>query len=140
MYRAIREITDRDHWEAFIFAHQSMSLFQSWDWGQLQKHLGNQVNRWGLYTDKELIGIAQLVVVKAKRGIFVHVRHGPIFRVSSKNLKVEWRYFSDEIVNYGKSVGAWFVRVSPLIENTSANETLLQELGYRTAPIPRLDG
>ena len=33
------------------------------------------------YTEKEvLIGIAQIFVVKARRGTFLHIRHGPVWK------------------------------------------------------------
>src|SRR3989344_5682679 len=93
----IKEVTDKKIWEKFISDYSPVSLFQSWNWGEairklqiipLQRDPANGGTnyklqilwRLGVYDDNNLVGIAQVVKVIAKRGTFLHIRHGPILR------------------------------------------------------------
>jgi peptidoglycan pentaglycine glycine transferase (the first glycine) len=131
-----RPITERNTWEAFQEKQKPEALFQQWVWGDIQKKMGTTVTRIGMYNDTVLIGIFQYVVVRARRGSFLHVRHGPIF---IEQRETYWEAFTDWITKEAKRCGVWFVRVSPL-ENVSEDMyTLFARNGYRSAPIHAMD-
>lgn len=104
-------------WNNYIAAHAPYALFQSWEWGEVEKKLGHKV--WRLsWVD----GIAQVVKVEARRGTFLHIRHGPIGKIHV-----------DDLVALAKREKAWFNRISPQV-------TQLDIKGFVPAPIHAMDG
>lgn len=131
----IKEITNKDLWEKFIADHSPQSLFQSWNWGETVKV--QSLQRLGVYENDKLIGIAQIIMVEAKRGKFFHVRHGPIF---SSWKKEYFSFFLNQLRILGKCEKIYFIRISPLIENSSENRQLLKSFSFIDAPIHAMDG
>ncbi len=131
----IKPISNKHLWEKYNLSSPFPSLFQSWNMGEALKKQGCQVVRLGLYQEKQLRGIAQVVKVEARRGNFLHIRGGPILN-NIENLT----YFLPLIRNYFKKENVWFLRISPLIlkSDNKANH-FLQKLGFQDAPIPFLD-
>ena len=132
----LAEVQSQTDWDSFILSHSPYALFQSWLWGDVQKRAGQSVYRFRLMDGETLVGTAQIFVVKAKRGTFLHVRHGPVFRQQRKQL---WQDFFTALKPIVHSERAWFVRVSPMIESTAENKELVNELGLAPAPIHEVD-
>lgn len=130
-------IDDVSTWEWFVLRHSSQALFQSWTWGEIQKKTGASVARYGLYDGEILKGVAQVVLVKAKRGSFLHVRHGPIIEGYSPKL---WTYMIDSLKAEAKKQRCLFLRISPLIPDDADSQKLFHELHTVPAAIHRMDG
>lgn len=129
------EVTqNKDVWEEFLQRYAPQSLFQSWLWGEVQKKSGETVHRFGLFDQKELVGIAQITVVRAKRGTFLHIRHGPVWKSQTY-----WGEFVKLIVPMAKKERAWFVRVSPQIDNSQSHRDLFSSVGFTPAAIHEVD-
>jgi len=129
-------IEDKKTWEKFLLENSPSALFQSWLWGEVQKKSGQTVLRYGIFDGSSLVGIAQIFVVRAKRGTYLHVRHGPIWKQSSKT---NWQQLLILLRPIAKKQKAWFIRVSPLIENSQDNRDLFVSLGMVRAPIHEVD-
>lgn len=132
----IAEIKDKKTWENFVLSRPNNSFFQSWAWGEVQKALGNKVWRLGVFDSNNLMGVCQVVKVTARRGIFLHLRHGPIF--------TKWQagYFNPlltHIKKIAKSEKVWFLRVSSQIERNIRNQEFFKTRGFQPAPIPGQD-
>lgn len=132
-----QEITDKQVWESFNQKHSPQALFQSWLWGEVQKAIGQSVERIGFYHNQSLVATAQIVRINARRGRFLHVRHGPI--VSQGN-EIIWQEIIDYLKEKAKKESAWFVRLSPLIPDTREHLALCASLGGNPAPIHAMDG
>lgn len=132
----LKEINLREDWEKFLSSHGTNAFFQSWLWSNVQEKLGVPIWRFGIYEGKILRGIALVIKVEAKRGTFLQVRHGPIFDRPDPELL---RWFLDEMKRMAKQEGAWFVRINPLIENSSDNQRLFRSLGLVPAAIHAMD-
>jgi lipid II:glycine glycyltransferase (peptidoglycan interpeptide bridge formation enzyme) len=113
-----------------------MALFQGWAWGEVGKTSGQTVWRYGWFEGSELVAIAQVQRVTARRGKFLHVRHGPILREQKKSL---WKTVLHDLEILAKHEHAWFIRVSPLLEVTAKNKELYTLLGLKNAPIHAMD-
>lgn len=134
----VRPIDSKSEWEEFLNTHaQSFyPLFQSWNWGEVQIQLGTELLRFGLFNEGKLLGIFQVTVIKARRGPYLHVRHGPVlFEFTSD-------YF-DKILNFLKSLASAkkvsFIRFSPLIPKDSNSETIFAKLPFISSPIHNMD-
>lgn len=132
----IEAITSSRIWEEFILKTSESALFQSWLWSDVQEKLHHQIWRFGVYDKKKLVGIFSIVKVPARRGTFLHVRHGPIFITQEKKYWEEFLKFVKELAQKEK---AWFVRISPLIEDSMENRTLLNNFGMIPSAIHAMD-
>ena len=79
----IRLIDDKGTWEMFVLTHGPNALFQSWSWYKTLRALNAHVEPYGVYLGQELVAVFLSHIVHARRGSFVHVRHGPIVSPSS---------------------------------------------------------
>ncbi|MBI5619932.1 peptidoglycan bridge formation glycyltransferase FemA/FemB family protein [Candidatus Gottesmanbacteria bacterium] len=132
----VTSIENKTVWEKFLLTHAGHALFQSWLWGEVQIKLGTKIWRLGFYDGDTLIGIAQVMKVGARRGTFLHVRHGPILIEQKKEY---WKQILSYMVDLAHRAGAWFIRVGPLIENTQNNNVLFSTLGLRPSAIHAMD-
>lgn len=128
-------INDKSLWEKFILAQPWQPFFQSWNWGQVQERVGNSVFRFGMYDKNKLTGICLAVLVNAKRGRYLHLRHGPLLSGFQK----QFTPFLAEIKAQAKDLNADFIRMSPLVEQTNFDINFLKQQGFRNAPIHNMD-
>lgn len=126
-----REITSSTQWNTFWESHGKNALFQSWLWSEVLVKRGEKIWRLGFYTGSTLVGIALVTLVAAKRGRFLHVRHGPIL-ADGKG----WRKVTMQLRILAIGERAWFVRISPLLFETTG----FSDLGFREAPVHEVDG
>lgn len=139
----IKEITDKNIWEKFLSDTSPQSFFQSWNWGEVigkkqKAKIKNQILwRLGLIDGNNIVGIAQVHKSLAKKGNFLHVRHGPIF--SSLNRQYI-SFFNSFLKELSKKEKAGFLRISPLLENSVENKSLFESFNFHNAPIHAMDG
>ncbi|MBI4136548.1 peptidoglycan bridge formation glycyltransferase FemA/FemB family protein [Candidatus Roizmanbacteria bacterium] len=144
MKYSIKEITDKKTWNTFIETVLPESYFQSWEWGEVEKASGKTVWRLGIYeqlrvknndqTTNKLIGISQIIKIQAKRGTFLHVRHGPILKDWNETV---FRFWLAYLKQLAEKEHASFIRVSPLI-NLSYT-VFLSAFSFQPAPIHNMD-
>jgi len=126
----ITEITQKTEWQKFVQSFDFYTFLQSWEWSELQKQEGVEIFRLGGYVNSELIFTALVLKIKAKRGTFLLIPHGPMIK-DLKHLKVLTNYLND----LGKKEKADFIRLSPILLNTKDNSDFLKSLGYKFAPM-----
>jgi peptidoglycan pentaglycine glycine transferase (the first glycine) len=136
MTLSLKTIESKHIWETFLLEHAPHALFQSWDWGEVQKQTGLTVYRFGIYRKDLLTGIAQITVVKARRGTFLHIRHGPIWKECHASF---WKELLSLLTPLARTEKAWFVRISPLIDNSEMNNKQFHLAGFQPAPIHAMD-
>ncbi len=88
----IREIKEKDLWENFLIQTKEKTFLHSWNWGEFQKKQGNKIWRIGFY-NPGLIGVALIIKIKAKRGTFFFVPHGPIVLGQKKVIFKEFQNY-----------------------------------------------
>lgn len=132
----ILEIIEKDKWENFLLETHFYPFFQSWNFGEVQKKLGRKIERFGLFDNEKLVGVFSIAEVKAKRGHYLHLRHGPV--VLEENKK-----YLKEIINFLKKIAknknAAFIRISPLIKKDQADYAFFKSIGFVNAPIHNMD-
>lgn len=127
----IKKIDSKNIWESFLLGVENKTFLQSWNWGEFQKAMGEKVWRLGLYEDLRLIGIAQVIKVKARRGTFLLIPHGPLANVKCQILTA----LITKLKRIAKEEGCIFIRIAPVWKRDEENKKLFKELGFKPAPI-----
>lgn len=131
----VQEITDKKTWGEFLVLAKTefTPFFQSWNWGRVMEAVGNSVYRLGVYKNKKLVGICQIVLVRARRGNYLHLRHGPVLT----NFKQDFDTFFRNVQSLAEELRVDFIRTSPLLGQS--DHTFFQKRGFRNAPIHNMD-
>lgn len=115
------------------------TFLHSWDWGQFQQMTGETIWRLGIYEGDELFGVALVIKVKARRGDFLFIPHGPIIINAPDHAGDEryevWQELLGELKELAKKERCNFIRVSPVDEDTEESRTLFGRLGFNAAPM-----
>ncbi|MDP2664829.1 MAG: peptidoglycan bridge formation glycyltransferase FemA/FemB family protein [bacterium] len=128
----VREILQKDAWEKFLSQQTRKTFLHSWSWGEFQEALGNKVWRFGIFAGTELLSVALVVKVHAKRGSFLLVPHGPVGTVTRV---VVLQTLLEELKTLAAKEEVFFIRMNPIWERTEENTKMFQALGFRPAPI-----
>ena len=142
----VREINNKKIWEDFLFGCEKKSFLQSWNWGEFQKMLGNKIWRLGIYNNEQLIGVALIVKVEARRGKFLFVPHGPVIKsqcLEVRPLNIGYQISKQKVLKnllkklkeIAKKEKASFIRIAPIWEKTKENKEIFKALGFKTAPL-----
>jgi len=129
----IKEITQKEIWEDFLLKCKEKTFLQSWSWGEFQIKMGNKIWRLGIFEKDNLVGTALVSKIKAKRGTFLLVQHGPIF-IFDNNIEF-FKFFINELKKIGKTEKAIFIRVSSLRERNEENKNIFKDLGFIESPM-----
>lgn len=125
----IREIKSKNVWESFLLNQKEKSFLNSWNWGEFQKKLEDKIWRFGIYEKDNLISIALVIKVKARRGTFLFLPHFP---VGDSNIS---KHLLDKLKEVGRQEKASFVRIAPIWERNQKNIKIFKDLSFQKAPI-----
>lgn len=140
-YKFLFDVGDAHAWDSFIATNNPWSFFQSYTWGEQQKRVGVEVARFQLSQNSTVLIQAQAMVVRAKRGAYLHLRQGPVFNktVVGEERNKAFAFFTQQLKVWARKKQLWFIRISPMIENSHENEKLLSYLQFNPSPITALD-
>lgn len=147
----IREITNKQQWEDFLFQCKEKTFLQSWNWGEFQKSLGNKIWRFGVIAsqsqtnadltqtyadDKKLIAVALTIKHTAKRASFLLIPHGPVTLPQGLSLrKSVLSVLLNKLKELAVAQKADFIRISPIWERLPENEKVFKDLNFRLRPL-----
>ncbi len=156
----LREITEKKVWEDFLAQCERKTFLQSWSWGNFHESLGNKVWRFGVIASqsrinadstqinadsKELVAVALVVKVSAKRGSFLLIPHGPVIAMSDIAISIAMsdiammrgvmKVLLDTLKQLAKQEKVDFIRVSPIAKRTPENTEVFKNLGFRQGPL-----
>ena len=134
----VNEVKNKEAWEQFLLECEEKTFLQSWNWGEFNKMMGNKIWRLGLFENREgLSSIALVVKVRAKRGTFLFLPHGPSVTTGS-NIAVKFKVlkiFLDKLKEISKDEKVSFIRIAPIWEGNKENIDIFKRLGFKEAPI-----
>jgi len=131
----IKEITNKEIWESFLLKYTEKTFLDSWNWGEFQKKQGEKIWRLGIY-DKELVGVALVIKVKARRGTFLFVPHGPnISEQRTINNEHALKSLLVKLKEIARQEKAKFIRIAPIWERNEKNIKTFKDSGFKDAPI-----
>jgi lipid II:glycine glycyltransferase (peptidoglycan interpeptide bridge formation enzyme) len=132
----IKEIKNKNEWESFLINCKDKTFLQSWNWGKFNEELGKKIWRLGIYENDELLAICLVVKIKARRGIYLLIEHGPVLRYKEQDKNYE---IMKDLLEYlkilAKKETANFIRICAILESNKENIQLFKDLGFRQAPI-----
>ncbi|MBI4038173.1 peptidoglycan bridge formation glycyltransferase FemA/FemB family protein [Candidatus Daviesbacteria bacterium] len=128
----ITEVKNQQIWDSFIARSPLYTFFQSWNWGEFNKNMGDEIFRLGIFDGEKLAGVALVVKVFAKRGTFLFCPHGPIFQ---KDEASYWQFFLKFLKKMGQDLGVDFVRISPVLPNSPKYLLMFKKQMFINAPI-----
>jgi len=132
----IKELKDKNIWEGFLLGCEEKTFLQSWNWGEFQEKMKNRIWRLGVYEGEQLICVALVVKIVARRGTFLLIQHGPNIKSKIKNQKSKiLNTFLEELKIIAKNEKASFIRVAPILERNKENKKIFQDLGFRKSPM-----
>lgn len=127
----LQEITNKEDWNSFLDTVQPNTFLHSWEWRQVQEADGEQVETLGFYNEHEIVGIALVIKVNAKRGVHYLIPHGPVLKDET--------YLNDVIRElasyYIEKKNGVALRIAPLVENTQEYRTIFSDLDFRSSPM-----
>ena len=131
----IKEINNKEIWENFLLKCKEKTFLDSWNWGEFQKKEGEKIWRLGIYESEELVALALVIKIKAKRGTFLFVPHGPNINNQPRNNNQVLETLLDELKVIAKKEKANFIRIAPIWERNEENIKIFKDLKFRKAPI-----
>ena len=134
----VREIKDKNLWENILLECTDKTFLDSWNWGEFNKAMGEKIWRLGVYENSRPISVAQVIKIKARRGTFLFIPHGPSLVNSKEVFNLKYKILETLLKTLRElalSEGCSFIRISPIWEDSPKNESIFEELGFRNAPI-----
>lgn len=134
----IHSIEKKKIWDDFLLQKEVSfyPFFQGWEWGEVQEQMKHGVWRVGVYKGEKLVALCQIVKVAAKRGTYLHLRHGPVL------LPFNWDVF-DAIIDYCKKLAviqkASFIRISPVVPKEYVDFVNVQKRDFRDSAMHNMD-
>lgn len=127
---------DKKTWDQALELSENSPFFQTLEWGEIEKNHHTKVEQYDIFDGKSRIGVMQIFEKKAKRGHFLHVRHGPVLKKWTKTYARELAFFLKKLA---EEKNASFVRISPLIREGTHSEKFLKSAGFRFSPVYNID-
>ena len=128
---SVKRIVSKQIWENYLKNCRQVSFLQSWNWGEFNQSLGNEIFRLGFYQKKILKGVALVIKKKAKRGIYLECPAGPLIDWQDEYFRI----FINEIKSIAEKEKAVFIRVRPNILDSQANRQLFKNQQFIKAPM-----
>ena len=128
----IKEIKNKQEWEDFLLLCKEKTFCHSWSWGEFNKAMGDSVWRFGIY-DNNLITVFQVIKIKARRGNFIFIPHGPIFLNEANKEILEM--VLNCLKELGKKEKVAFLRIGSLLLDNDTNNQIFKDLGFINAPM-----
>ncbi|NCO05414.1 MAG: aminoacyltransferase, partial [Candidatus Magasanikbacteria bacterium] len=129
---SIKKLTTKDDWDTFVKKQTYSPFVQSYKYGEFYRELGEAYWIVGVYDGDTLVGGSLVLTVHAKRGNFFYLPYGPILDYTDKTMVSEFFSFLSE---GAKKEHMDFIRVSPFLSDTEEGRVVLEEQGFRPAPM-----
>ena len=130
----IQQINDRYSWEQIIAPWHPNTFLQSWEWGETQSADGEGVIRLAVRDQDNIMAVANVILVNARRGRHYLIPHGPLY-ASEKHAPACLEAIITYLKNKSRQDNSCALRIAPLSIATPENHSLYQNLNFRPAPL-----
>jgi len=136
---SVRPIDDAKVWRTYVDECNYNTFLHSQGWVDFNRRYGHSAFQFGLYTDDDqILSLAMVLKISAKRATFLFIPHGPQFVPQSDTLVPiadQMRAWTDYLQQLGVEHQCDFIRISPILHNSPDNTAVFQHVGFRPAPI-----
>jgi peptidoglycan pentaglycine glycine transferase (the first glycine) len=130
----VKPLTEKKIWQNFIASTYANTFLQSWQWADFNDRIKASTNRLGVYQAGKLVAAALVLTVRARRGTFLLIPHGPIVKNESELSEILGT-LTAELKKIAVRSNASFIRIAPLVKQTPEHESVFTKLGFRNAPV-----
>ena len=131
----IKEVSEKKEWEDFLLSQENPPFLQSWNSANQAEALGEKTLKLGIYSNKSLIGVCLIILVRARRGSYLYAPYGPVFA----EFKLKYlQSLTIYLKKWGRDNKFDFIRIVPYLEKSKKTSMLFKSAGYKTAPIHML--
>jgi len=142
----IKVINQKQVWEGFLLGIQEKTFLDSWNWGEFQKKMGYKIWRLGIFENENLMSVALVVKITAKRGSFLFLPHCPIIK-NGRELFSMISAVLEAVKEIARKEKCSFIRIAPIWpaspdsrasrggERNQEHIKIFKDLGFRNAPI-----
>lgn len=135
----VKTINKKQVWENFLGECKEKTFLESWNWGEFNKLTGSasggKIWRIGIYENDNLLSVALIIKIVARRGSFLFLPHGPAVKDATERFSGILEVLLDELKKIAKEEKASFIRIAPIWERSEENIEVFKKLGFREAPI-----
>ena len=128
----IKLIKDKKTWENFFKSITQKTFLHSWNWGEFNKLMGNKIWRLGIFDKNVIKGIALIIKIQAKRGMFLLSPHGPYLDWQNEK---QFQFLINYLKTLAYQENCSFIRITPFIDRTEKNRQIFSKLGFIYSPI-----
>lgn len=132
---SVTDQVSKETWEQVIQQFPEANFLHSWNWGVFHQNLGKTVLRL-LFEDTrrsgsgsvDSVGLALLVVERAKRGNYITIAGGPLMDWSNAEL---FTFVFEQIISVARSQKVDFIRFRPQELHSDHLQKLVSKVGAR---------
>ncbi|MEX0621632.1 MAG: peptidoglycan bridge formation glycyltransferase FemA/FemB family protein [Candidatus Woykebacteria bacterium] len=126
----IKEVQSKNSWENFSLSASPNTFLQSWNWGEFNKRFGRKIWRLGAFEKGKLAAICLMVKYETKFGNYLYCPRGPLLNWEGVSL---FEAISEELKKIGTEENCIFIKLDPLLEETTDNRKIFSKLGFQPA-------
>lgn len=128
----IKDVEDLQIWEKFYLSLSPALFVQSPNYARFMNNYGNENFCLGIFEGDELVGGSLVIHMQAKRGDFLYLPYGPVFR---QNNPEQLRAFFQKLKKIALRRKVVCIKVSPFWLENKENYELLRQNGFRKSPL-----
>ncbi|MDP3880844.1 MAG: peptidoglycan bridge formation glycyltransferase FemA/FemB family protein [bacterium] len=133
----VKELSEKEIWNSFIAAQKPHTFLHSFAWGEFNSQMGKKIFRLGVFQNDELMALALILKIDARRGTFLFCPHGPIIK-DLNHTETILSHLTEKLKELAKEEKCDFIRFSPLLERNEHNQNIFEKLKYRELPMHML--
>ncbi len=130
----IRQLEDKQIWEAFSLSTSPNSFLQSWNWGEFNLALNRKIFRLGIFEGELLVGVCLVVKQVTKLGNYLYIPRGPIW--ASQGDFENHLYFNElksSLAKIAQEENCIFVKIEPSIEDNEESRKIFKSESFVSA-------
>lgn len=130
----IQEILDSSKWQNFVVGLDLNTFLHSKNWAEFNYGKG-KIWKLGLFNSfHDLVSVALVIKIKAKRGTFLLVPHGPQYGKIENEYEV-MEFWTQYLKKLSQDESCSFFRIQPILVKNEVSQSLFNKLNFRPAPI-----
>jgi len=128
----VKIFEEENLWNNFLDEENYISFLQDFEYGEIEKNLGREVIRLGIFKNNKLIGVCQIIGYKRKLSYGLVVHHGPV--IKKEFLKEGLEKILEFLKKEGLNKRYHFLRINPALPLEEDYIKIFKNFGGKLAP------